>query len=394
MMCMSQCVNKLLQSRIGDMAENEKKYELIINHGIADGFERFELNRPDFIRELCCRIKRPRKIFLGMGDFLEVGDYNNLIDALLLDQEIAKLEGILDKNNRKISQESDIPVSFFKLAVYYPDFLLRDVPVEIISTIGKKARLFPGAEDFIRNIKYLSPLIFTAIPYDISIEYAKRLGLDSSNILATEYKKARVNTREVYTGDIVRFVSGNRRAIAIEKYMAEKDIRDDEIVYVGRGEAGSTTFSTYNSIAFNPPEWIMKRSNTTIYGSSLESLLTLFNFNDELTPLLLSDRFADSMPSLVVLSSVKEKRDELVEIELEHRQLQDNIIGLNMEHSEDSYGTLEREINVMLGASAINITAVRNMIFNRLKGYINEPQLLVRDIYSIAKERYKNLCSA
>ncbi|HQO41320.1 MAG TPA: hypothetical protein PK986_12700, partial [Spirochaetota bacterium] len=108
------------------MADNEKKYELIINHGIADGFERFEFNRSDFINELSRRVKRPRKIFLGMGDFLEVGDYNNLIDALLLDQEIAKLEGILDKNNRKISEESDIPVSFFKLAVYYPDFLLKD----------------------------------------------------------------------------------------------------------------------------------------------------------------------------------------------------------------------------------------------------------------------------
>jgi len=376
------------------MADNEKKYELIINHGIADGFERFEFNRSDFINELSRRVKRPRKIFLGMGDFLEVGDYNNLIDALLLDQEIAKLEGILDKNNRKISEESDIPVSFFKLAVYYPDFLLKDVPVEIISTIGKKARLFPGAEYFIRNIKYLSPLIFTAIPYDISIEYVKRLGLESSNILATEYKKSVVNSREIYSGDIVRFVSGNRRAIAIEKYMAEQDIRDDEIVYVGRGEAGSTTFSTYNSISFNPTKWIMGRANTTIYGSSLESLLALFNFDNELYPLLMSERFEESMPSLVVLSSVKEKRDDLVEIELEHRQLQENIIGLKMEHSEDSYGTLEREINVMLGASAVNIAAVRNMIFNRLKGFINEPQLLVRDIYNIAKERYKNLCSA
>ncbi len=376
------------------MTDKEKKYELIINHGIDGGFERFELNRADFISNLCSRLKRPRKIFLGMGDFLEVGDYNNLIDALLLDQEIAKLEGILDKNNRKISEESDIPVSFFKLAVYYPDFLLKDVPVEIISTIGKKARLFPGAEYFIRNIKYLSPLIFTAIPYDISIEYVRRLGLDSTNILSTEYKKAQVNKREIYTGDIVRFVSGNRRSIAIEKYMAENGIRDDEIVYVGRGEAGSTTFSTYNSIAFNPPRWIMGRSNTTIYGSTLESLLPLFNFDSELSPLLLSERYEESMPSLIVLSSVKEKCDELIEIELEHRQLQDNIIGLTMEYSEDSYGTLEREINVMLGGSAINITAVRSMIFSRLKGYIHEPQLLVRDIYNIAKERYKNLCSA
>lgn len=328
-----------------------------------------------------------------MGDFLEVGDYNNLIDALLLDQDIAKLEGILDKNNRKISEESDIPVSFFKLAVYYPDFLLKDVPVEIISMIGKKARLFPGAEYFIRYIKDLSPLVFTAIPYDISIEYAKRLGLTNANILATEYKKAHVSGKEVFTGDINRFVSGNRRSIAIEKYMAEMDIGNDDIVYVGRGEAGSTTFSTYNSIAFNPPEWIMKRASITIYGSTLESLLPLFNFNSDLSQLLLSEEFDESMPSLVVFSRVREKRDELVGIELEHRRLQENIIGLKMEYSEDSYGSLEREINVMLGASAINITAVRNMIFTRLKGYINDPSVLVKDIYTIARERYKSLCA-
>lgn len=375
------------------MSNQEKKYELIINHGISDGFERYELTGAQFIDSICRHIKKPKKIFLGMGDFLEIGDYNNLIDALLLDQDIAKLEGILDKNNRKISEESDIPVSFFKLAVYYPDFLLKNVPVEIISMIGKKARLFPGAEYFIRYIKDLSPLIFTAIPFEISIEYVKRLGLTASNILATEYKKSVVNNKEVFTGDIVRFVSGNRRSIAIEKYMAEENIRDDEIVYVGRGEAGSTTFSTYNSIAFNPPRWIMARTCTSIYGSTLESLLPLFNFNGELTDMLLSKQFEESLPSLVVFSSIREKRDELIEIELEHRQMQENIIGLKMENSEDSYGSLEREINVMLGASAINIMAVRNMIFNRLKEYINDPQALVKDIYTIARERYKNLCA-
>ncbi len=376
------------------MTLNEKTYELVINHGAGEGFERHVLKREGYIAAIQERLRQPKKIFLGMGDFLEVGDYNNLIDALLLDQEIAKLEGILDKNNRKISEESDIPVSFFKLAVYYPDFLLKDIPVEIISMIGKKARLFPGAEYFIRHIKNLSPLIFTAIPYDISIEYVKRLGLTAANILATEYKKALVGNREVYTGDIVRFVSGNRRNIAIEKYMAEMDIRNEDIIYVGRGEAGSTTFSTYNSIAFNPPRWIMARSTTTIYGSTLESLLPLFNFNGELTDMLLSDDFEESLPSMVVFSGVREKSDELLEIELEHRQMQENIIGLRMEYSEDSYGSLEREINVMLGASAINITAVRSMIFSRLKGYINDPQVMVKDIYTMARERYKNFCSA
>ena len=367
------------------MSEKEKKYELIINHGINDGFERHLLDRHDFINAVASRIKRPRKIFLGMGDFLEVGDYNNLIDALLLDQDIAKLEGILDRNNRIISEGSDIPFSFFKLAVYYPDFLLRDVPVEIISMIGRKARLFPGAEYFIKYIKDLEPLIFTAIPYDISIEYIKRLGLTDSNIMSTEYKKAMVSNKEVFTGDIVRFVSGNRRSIAIEKYMAENNIRDDEIVYVGRGEAGSTTFSTYNSIAFNPPKWIMARTCTTIYGSSLESLLPLFNFDGELTRLLQSEQYEDSLPSMIVFSNVREKGEELLEIELEHRQMQENAIGLRMEYSEDSYGSLEREINVMLGASAVNITAVRSMIFSRLKGYINDPQALVKDIYTIAR---------
>jgi hypothetical protein len=70
----------------------------------------------------------------------------------LLDQEVAKLEGILDKNNRRVSEYVDIPLSFFKLAVYYPDFLFKDIPVECISIIGKKARLFPGTEIFIKNI--------------------------------------------------------------------------------------------------------------------------------------------------------------------------------------------------------------------------------------------------
>ena len=148
--------------------EEEKKYQFILNHGPDEGFEEYSLSKNEFISMIARYIIEPKKVFLGLGDFLEIGDYNNLIDAVLLDQEVAKLEGILDKNNRKISEEGDIPFSFFKLAVYYPDFLLKDVPVECISTIGKKARVFPGAETFIKNIKKYEPLIFTAIPYEIS----------------------------------------------------------------------------------------------------------------------------------------------------------------------------------------------------------------------------------
>ena len=196
--------------------EEQKTYQLIINHGL-EGYDAYTLNKHDFIRSISPYLKRPQKVFLGLGDFLEIGDYNNLLDALLLDQNAAKLEGILDKNNRIISEETDIPVSFFKLGVYYPDFLLKEVPTECASMVGKKARIFPGAELFVRHIKQYNPLVFTAIPFEISIEYMKRLGLDKNNLLATEYKKTVVSNREVYTGDIVRFISGNRRSIEIEK---------------------------------------------------------------------------------------------------------------------------------------------------------------------------------
>lgn len=373
--------------------EEEKKYQFILNYGPEEGFEEFSLPKEEFIRMVAKYVTEPKKVFLGLGDFLEIGDYNNLIDAVLLDQEVAKLEGILDKNNRKISEGGDIPFSFFKLAVYYPDFLLKDVPVECISTIGKKARVFPGAETFIKNIKRYEPLIFTAIPYEISIEYMKRLGLGKTNLLSTEYKKSVNNNREVYTGGIVKFISGNRRSIEIEKKMAEENLTENEILYIGRGEAGSNTFSSYRSIAFNPSHNIINKSNYTIYGQSLESLLVLFNFDSELDEYLLSGDYEENLPSLVVYSIQKGKSPELVELELEHRQMQENIIGIMIEHSEDSYGTLEREINVMLGASAININHVRQLIYSRMKKYIEDPQSLVKDIYTIALERYRNFCS-
>ncbi len=375
------------------IVEEEKKYLFILNHGPDEGFEKYTLSKDEFIRMIAEYITEPKKVFLGLGDFLEIGDYNNLIDAVLLDQDVAKLEGILDKNNRKISEEGDIPFSFFKLAVYYPDFLLKDVPVECISTIGKKARVFPGAEIFIRNIKKYEPLIFTAIPYEISIEYMKRLGLGKANLIATEYKKSIINNREVYTGDIIKFISGNRRSIEIEKKMAEADLTENEILYVGRGEAGANTFSSYNSVAFNPNRNIISKSNYTLYGSSLESLLVLFNYDGELDDYLLSDDYEENIPSLVVFSIKKGKCSELIELELEHRQMQENIIGIRIEHSEDSYGSLEREINVMLGASAININHVRQLIYSRMQNYIEDPQSLVKDIYARALERYKNFCS-
>ncbi len=375
------------------MNEKEKTYELIINNGLEEGYERHILDKTSFIKESSKLLTRPKKIFLGLGDFLELGDYNNLIDAVLLDQDVTKLEGIIDKNNRKISEEGDIPFSFFKIAVFYPDFLFKDVPVECISTIGKKARLFPGSEVFIRHIKKYNPLVLTAIPFEISIEYMKRMGLGKINLLATEYKKAVVNNREVFTGDVVKFVSGNRRSLAIEKIMAEMDYRNDDVLYIGRGEAGSNTFTTYNSIAFNPAEGILSKPKFSIYGSTLESLLVLFNYNNELEDYLMSDQYEENLPSMIVYSLKKEKCRELVNLELEHRQMQENTIGLKIEHSEDSYASLEREINVLLGASTVNISMVRSLIFNRMKKYLDDPQGLVKDIYSIARERYKNFCT-
>ncbi|MFA5518492.1 MAG: hypothetical protein WDA74_04480 [Spirochaetota bacterium] len=369
---------------------NNKKYEIIINNGINEGFEVLTLNKKDFIFYLAGYLRKPKKIFLGMGDFLEIGDFNNLIDTVLLDNDVAKLEGVLDKNNRKLSEEGEIPFSFFKLAVYYPDFLLKDVPVECVSIIGKKARLFPGAEIFTSYISEYNPLILTAIPFDISVEYVKRLGLSQKNLISTEYKKTVVNNKPVFSGEIMRFISANRRIIEIEKIMAEMNLREDDVLYIGRGEAGSSTFSFYNSIAFNPSKNIIDKSRISLYGSTLESLLVFFNFNSEIEKHLLSEEFEENLPSLVVLSNNEEKSEELINIELEHRQLQENVIGLKIEHSEDSYVSLEREINILLGASTINMSAVRDHIFSRMQQYIDDPQNLVKLVYNIARERYKS----
>ncbi len=373
---------------------NNKKYEIIINNGINEGFEVLTLDKKDFIFYLAGYLKKPKKIFLGMGDFLEIGDFNNLIDTVLLDNDVAKLEGVLDKNNRKLSEEGEIPFSFFKLAVYYPDFLLKDVPVECVSTIGKKARLFPGAEIFTSYISEYNPLILTAIPFEISVEYVKRLGLSQKNLVSTEYKKTTVNNKPVFSGEIVRFISANRRIIEIEKTMAEMNLREDDVLYIGRGEAGSSAFSFYNSIAFNPSKNIIDKSRISLYGSTLESLLVFFNFNSEIEKHLLSEEFEENLPSLVVLSNNEEKSEELIHIELEHRQLQENVIGLKIEHSEDSYASLEREINILLGASTIDMSAVRHHIFSRMKQYIDDPQSLVKLIYNIARERYKSFSTA
>src|SRR6056297_20585 len=305
------------------MAEIE--YTLVINHGKEKGFELKTLDKKNFLRQTSSLLKKPRKLFLGLGDFLEIGDYNQLLDSIFFDEEAVGLENILDSVNRKLSAEENIPFSFLKLAIYYPDFLLKDVPIPCVSAIGKKSRLFLGAETFVKYVKEYDPVVLSAIPYEITIEFIRRLGLSEENLISTEYKIDQSDTKyRVYSGDINRFVSGNRKSIEIEKYMAKEDLKDEEIVYIGRGEAGVNTFSTVNSIAFNPSLSVIPVSRITLYGSSLESLLVLFNFDGELEKFLLADHVEEYLPSLVVYSDVKDKSEELINIELEHRRLQNN----------------------------------------------------------------------
>jgi hypothetical protein len=123
-------------------------YTLIENHGNGRPFEIRSLGKNEFLQILPSLWKEPKKVFLGLGDFLEIGDYSTLMDNIFFDTEGIKLENILDINNRKISLQGGIPYSFFKLAVYFPDFLLKDVPTSCVSVIGEKSRLFPGAEIF------------------------------------------------------------------------------------------------------------------------------------------------------------------------------------------------------------------------------------------------------
>ncbi|MDR3237593.1 MAG: hypothetical protein LBT84_03735, partial [Spirochaetia bacterium] len=167
--------------------QNEIKYSLIINKGKEEGFEHYVLDKASFIAKTAKLIKRPRKVFLGLGDFLEVGDYKKLLDSIFFDDDGYKFENILDKNNRRLSKEGNIPFSFFKMGVYFPDFLLKNVPTFCVSVIGKKSRLFPGAEVFIKYVKEYDPTVLTAMPWEIAVELMKRLDLDESKLVATEY---------------------------------------------------------------------------------------------------------------------------------------------------------------------------------------------------------------
>ncbi|HPI90238.1 MAG TPA: hypothetical protein PK859_13110 [Spirochaetota bacterium] len=372
---------------------SEQQYIIIFNRG-AEGFDIKPLDKKDFVRTTASLFKRPKKIFLGLGDFLEVGDYNILIDSLFFDNAGLLFENILDKNNRKLSDEGNIPVSFFKLGVYYPDFLLKNVPTYCVSLIGKKSRLFPGAETFVKYIKEYDPTVLSAMPEEIAIEFVKRLDLDEQNLISTEYKIQKdASFKDIYSGDIGRFISGDRKSLEIEKIMAEKGYKNDEVAYIGRGEAGAKTFSTVNSIAFNPSKSIIPESRINIYGSSLEALLVLFNFDGELEKFLLAGATEDLLPSLVVYSESREKSDKLIEIEMKHCHFQNNIIGQRIEHSGDSYDSVRREIEIAIGGSTIDIQTVREQIGNRLLSFRKNPQELVRQIYGIARERYKNFCT-
>ncbi len=372
----------------------DDKYELIINHSREKGFESIRLDKKDYLKEVSYLLKEPKKVFIGLGDFLEIGDYSTLIDKLFFDTEGIKIENILDNNNRRISSEGEVPFSFFKLAVYFPDFLLKDVPTSCISVIGEKSRLFPGAETFIRLIKAYDPLVLTAMPYEIAIELVKRVGLNDNNLVATEYKKRKDNVnKEVYAGDVNRFISGDRKSLLIEKYLHENNLKNDEVVYMGRGEAGVKTFSQVNSIAFNPFDNIITESKITLYGSSLLSLLVLFNFTGAFDDILMSEQFEEFMPSLVVYSAAREKSPELIDIEKHHRNMQSNIIGQRIEHSGVSYKSVEREIEVVFAGSSININQVKQLVTERMEEYRKNPGELVKKIYDMAKLRYKNFCT-
>ena len=374
----------------------EDTYDLIINRGKDRGFERIQLEKRDYLKEISYLLKEPKKVFLGLGDFLEIGDYSTLIDNIFFDTEGIKIENILDSNNRQLAIEGgDVPFSFFKLAVYFPDFLLKDVPTSCISVIGEKSRLFPGAELFVRFIKPYDPLVLTAMPLELAIEFVKRVGLVEGNLFSTDYKKKLdPSNKEVYAGDVNRFVSGDRKSLLIEKFMHEGSLKSDDVVYIGRGEAGVKTFSTMNSIAFNPFDNIIPEASITLYGSSLISLLPLFNFGGRLDHFLLSEEFEEFMPNLTVFSTVKEKSRELIDLEKQYRNMESNTIGQRVEHSGESYQSVEREIEVVFSGSSVNINQVKKMVTERMEQYRNNPIELVARIQQIATERYKNFCTA
>ena len=369
----------------------EKTYSLIISKSRKEGFEHYRLDKASFIAETAKLIKRPKKIFLGLGDFLEIGDYKQLLDSIFFDDDGSKFENILDKNNRKISEESDVPFSFFKMAVYFPDFLLKHVPTFCVSVIGKKSRLFPGAETFIKQIKKYDPMILSAMPYEIASELMKRLGLDKSKLVATEYAAIKDSAgHDIFAGGIKSFVSGDKKNLEIEKSIASSGFKEDDIVYMGAGESGIKTFSAVNSVAFNTTPSIAEHSHIAVYGSSLESLLTILNFDGEFNSLLLSERLEDSLPSLVVVSHKVGTNDELQLIEAEHLTMQNNIVGQRLEHSGDSFQSVEREIDITFRSSFVDMEEVRSMIDKRMMAYRENPLELVKQIYYIAKQRYKD----
>jgi hypothetical protein len=137
---------------------DEPVYTFVHNRGPLEGFEVMELDKASFIRQASSLLKKPKQVFLGLGDFIEIGDYNNLFDSILFEKESVQFENLLDNANRKIAAQGNIPFSFLKLAVYFPDYLLKNVPTYCASIVGKKGRLFPGAETFMKKIKPFHPV--------------------------------------------------------------------------------------------------------------------------------------------------------------------------------------------------------------------------------------------
>lgn len=371
----------------------ENEYTLIKSYD-EDKFDLETYDRKSFVREIASIIEKPKKIFMGMGDLLEVGDYNSMLDTILINDIGVRFENLIDEQNRKASETRGIPSSFFKLGVYLPDFLLKNVPTMCASIIGKRARLFPGAETFMKHIKDYDPVVLTAIPFEIAIEFINRLDLADHNLVSTVYKvHHEYNRIASYSGGLEKFISGNRKSIEIQKFMSEHDLTDNQVIYLGRGEAGSKTFSTVNSIAFNPEFSIINESNINIYGSSLESLLVLFNYDNKLERFLFSDPVEGLLPSLVVFSYGENKSQKVIDIETEHRIMQNNIFGLRIEHSGESYESVERDIYISFAGSPINFNEVKEMLHKRMKYYEKNPEELLDHVNQIAEERYFSLLS-
>ena len=371
---------------------DEQKYIIVINKGPNEKFEKIELKRKDFILKIKDLFPQPKRIFLGMGGFLEFGDYSRLLDSVFIEQSSLNYETLLDKTNRELSEHENIPFSFFKLGVYYPDFILKDVPTYCASAIGRKARLFPGAETFIKNILMYDPLVLSALPSEVGTEIIGRTGIPDKNLISTVYSTQRdENNRTVFSGGLDKFISGARKSLEIEKQMALNNLSKSDVVYIGQGEAGVDTFSAVNSIAFNPSRSLIKRAGVTLYGSSLESMLVLFNHEQQLSRYILSSLYETYLPSLVVFSEGLQKSQELIDLEKKHCRYQENILAQRIELSGESYESVVNELYLEFGASTVNIRKIRDMITKRISCYKKHSQQMVDDIHEIAKERYKSL---